>query len=45
MMSEVSKMTVENWMILVMGIWCCVEAKDWFDIAFTVLILAVYFMK
>jgi hypothetical protein len=45
MMNGVSKMTVENWMILVMGIWCCVEAKDWFDIAVTILILAVYFLK
>jgi putative effector of murein hydrolase LrgA (UPF0299 family) len=44
-MNGVSKMTVENWMILVMCIWCGVAAKDWFDIAVTGLILAVYFMK
>lgn len=38
-------MTVETWMILVIGIWCCATAKDWFDIAITVLIINVYFMK
>ena len=38
-------MTVGEWMILIMGIWCCVTAKDWFDIAVTILILAMYFLK
>lgn len=38
-------MTVENWIILAMSIWCGVTAKDGLDVAVTALILATYFLK
>lgn len=38
-------MKVESWIILAMGVWCGATANDWFDVAITILILAVYFLK